>query len=41
MIDQRMTELNRFFGIPASTTTIHNSNYKKFKCDLVPIYIEE
>ena len=42
MIDQRVTEGIKidFFGIPASTTTIPAQIIKKFKCDLVPIYIE-
>ena len=29
-----------FFGKPASTTTIPAQLIKKYKCDLVPIYIE-
>ena len=42
MIDQRVREgikIN-FFGKPASTTTIPAQLIKKYKCDLVPIYIE-
>ena len=42
MIDQRVTEgikIN-FFGNLASTTTIPAQIIKKYKCDLVPIYIE-
>ena len=42
MIDQRVTEgikIN-FFGSLASTTTIPAQIVKKYKCDLVPIYIE-
>ena len=42
MIDQRVTEgikIN-FFGNIASTTTIPAQIIKKYKCDLVPIYIE-
>ena len=42
MIDQRVTEgikIN-FFGHLASTTTIPAQIIKKYKCDLVPIYIE-
>ena len=42
MIDQRVTEgikIN-FFGDLASTTTIPAQIIKKYKCDLVPIYIE-
>ena len=42
MIDQRVTEgikIN-FFGTLASTTTIPAQIIKKYKCDLVPIYIE-
>ena len=42
MIDQRVTEgikIN-FFGSLASTTTIPAQIIKKYKCDLVPIYIE-
>ena len=42
MIDQRVTEgikIN-FFGDLASTTTIPSQIIKKYKCDLVPIYIE-
>ena len=42
MIDQRVREgikIN-FFGKPASTTTIPTQLIKKYKCDLVPIYIE-
>ena len=42
MIDQRVSEgikLN-FFGQPASTTTIPAQLAKKFKCRVVPIYIE-
>ncbi len=42
MIDQRVTEGIRinFFGHLASTTTIPSQIIKKYKCDLVPIYIE-
>ena len=42
MIDQRVREgikIN-FFGKPASTTTIPAQLIKKYKCDLLPIYIE-
>ena len=42
MIDQRVTEgikIN-FFGDLASTTTIPAQIIKKYKCDIVPIYIE-
>ena len=42
MIDQRVTQgikIN-FFGHLASTTTIPAQIIKKYKCDLVPIYIE-
>ena len=42
MIDQRVREgikIN-FFGKPASSTTIPAQLIKKYKCDLVPIYIE-
>ena len=42
MIDQRVREgikIN-FLGKPASTTTIPAQLIKKYKCDLVPIYIE-
>ena len=42
MIDQRVTEgikIN-FFGHLASTTTIPAQIIKKYKCDVVPIYIE-
>ncbi len=42
MIDQRVTEgikIN-FFGDLATTTTIPAQIIKKYKCDLVPIYIE-
>ena len=42
MIDQRVREgikIN-FFGKPASTTPIPAQLIKKYKCDLVPIYIE-
>ena len=42
MIDQRVREgikIN-FFGKPASTTTIPAQLIRKYKCDLVPIYIE-
>ena len=42
MIDQRVSEgikIN-FFGDLASTTTIPAQIIKKYKCDLVPIYIE-
>ncbi len=42
MIDQRVREgiKIQFFGKPASTTTIPAQLIKKYKCDLVPIYIE-
>ena len=42
MIDQRVTEGSKinFFGELASTTTIPAQIIKKYKCDLVPIYIE-
>ena len=42
MIDQRVTEGIKidFFGNLASTTTIPAQIVKKYKCDLVPIYIE-
>ena len=42
MIDQRVTEgikIN-FFNNLASTTTIPAQIIKKYKCNLVPIYIE-
>tara|TARA_B100000989_G_scaffold299015_1_gene291953 strand:- start:4058 stop:4918 length:861 start_codon:yes stop_codon:yes gene_type:complete len=42
MIDQRVREgiKTKFFGKPASTTTIPAQLIKKYRCDLVPIYIE-
>ncbi len=42
MVDQRVTEGSKikFFGTPASTTTIPAQIIKKYKCELVPIYIE-
>ena len=42
MVDQRVTEGSKinFFGNLASTTTIPAQIIKKYKCDLVPIYIE-
>ncbi len=42
MIDQRVTEGIKidFFGNLASTTTIPAQIIKKYKCNLVPIYIE-
>ena len=42
MIDQRVREGSKinFFGNLASTTTIPAQLIKKYKCDLVPIYIE-
>ena len=42
MIDQRVTEgvKTNFFGYPATTTTIPEQIIKKYKCDVVPIYIE-
>ena len=42
MIDQRVREGSKvnFFGSLASTTTIPAQLVKKYKCDLVPIYIE-
>ena len=42
MIDQRVREgiKIQFFGKPASTTTIPAQFIKKYKCELVPIYIE-
>ena len=42
MIDQRVREGSKvnFFGSLATTTTIPEQLVKKYKCDLVPIYIE-
>ena len=42
MIDQRVREgiKTNFFGKPATTTTIPAQLVKKYKCELVPIYIE-
>ena len=42
MIDQRVREGSKvnFFGSLATTTTIPAQLVKKYKCDLVPIYIE-
>jgi len=42
MIDQRVREGSKvnFFGNLASTTTIPAQLIKKYKCELVPIYIE-
>tara|TARA_B100000686_G_C16569771_1_gene852294 strand:- start:107 stop:967 length:861 start_codon:yes stop_codon:yes gene_type:complete len=42
MIDQRVREGTKinFFGNLATTTTIPSQLIKKYKCDLVPIYIE-
>ena len=42
MIDQRVREGSKvnFFGSLANTTTIPAQLVKKYKCDLVPIYIE-
>ena len=42
MIDQRVREGSKvnFFGNLATTTTIPAQLVKKYKCDLVPIYIE-
>ncbi len=42
MIDQRVSEgiKSNFFGYLASTTTIPAQIVKKFKCKVVPIYIE-
>ena len=42
MIDQRVREGSKvnFFGRLATTTTIPAQLVKKYKCDLVPIYIE-
>ena len=42
MIDQRVREGSKvnFFGNLASTTTIPAQIIKKYKCELVPIYIE-
>ena len=42
MVDQRVTEGSKvnFFGNLASTTTIPAQIIKKYKCDVVPIYIE-
>ena len=42
MIDQRVSEgiKSNFFNHPASTTTIPAQLIKKFKCKVVPIYIE-
>jgi len=42
MIDQRVSEgiFSSFFGRPALTTTIPAQLMKKYKCKIVPIYIE-
>ena len=42
MIDQRVREgiKTKFFGKPARTTTIPAQLIKKYRCDVVPIYIE-
>ena len=42
MIDQRVSQgiKSNFFNKQASTTTIPAQFVKKFKCDVVPIYIE-
>ena len=42
MIDQRVSEgiKSKFFGQEAFTTTIPAQFVKKFKCKVVPIYIE-
>ena len=42
MIDQRVSEglYTEFFGKKAYTTTIPAQFVKKFKCKIVPIYIE-
>ena len=42
MIDQRVREGSKikFFGNLATTTTIPAQLIKKYKCELVPIYIE-
>ena len=42
MIDQRVSQESKinFFGNLATTTTIPSQLIKKYKCDLVPIYIE-
>ena len=42
MIDQRVREGSKvnFFGSLATTTTIPAQLVKKYKCDLVPVYIE-
>ena len=42
MIDQRVSQESKinFFGSLATTTTIPSQLIKKYKCDLVPIYIE-
>ena len=42
MIDQRVREgiKTNFFNKPATTTTIPAQLIKKYKCELVPIYIE-
>ena len=42
MIDQRVREGSKvkFFGDLATTTTIPAQLIKKYKCELVPIYIE-
>ena len=42
MIDQRVSEgiKSNFYGRPAFTTTIPAQLLKKFKCKIVPIYIE-
>jgi KDO2-lipid IV(A) lauroyltransferase len=42
MIDQRVSQgiKSNFFNKKASTTSIPAQFVKKFKCDVVPIYIE-
>jgi KDO2-lipid IV(A) lauroyltransferase len=42
MIDQRVSEgiKSNFFGRPAFTTTIPAQMIKKFKCKVIPIYVE-
>ena len=42
MLDQRVSEgiKSNFFGQPALTTTIPAQLFKKFRCKIVPVYIE-
>ena len=42
MLDQRVSEgiKSNFFGQPALTTTIPAQLVKKFRCKIVPVYIE-